>query len=98
MASAGRRCLVPCVLLILLNALIGELRVVVVVVVGLFAFLCIIAGFKCTAAHDGLNLFPVSGRTSIARMKNQMEPVQCPAESAAQSELTTTKFRRALFI
>lgn len=95
MASAGRRCLVPCVLLILLNALIGELRAVVVV---LFAFLCIIAGFKCTAAHDGLNLFPVSGRTSIARMENQMEPVQCPAESAAQSELTTTKFRRALFI
>lgn len=54
--------------------------------------------FKCTAAHDGVNLFPVSGRTSAARMQNQMEPVQCSAEPAAQSELTTTKFRRALFI
>lgn len=66
MASAGRRCLLPCILGILLNALIGELRVFEVVFFVCCIFSSLIAGLERTLARDELNLSPVCGTTSTA--------------------------------
>lgn len=56
MASAGRRCLVPGVLGILLNALIGELRVVGVCECVFYIF--INAGFERTLARMNRTYLP----------------------------------------